>query len=131
MLRALIYYATLPFIYIISWLPWRFMYFLSDALFLFLYHVIGYRIRVVRQNLQNAYPAKSQGEIKTIERKFYRYFCDLIMESLKTLTISPESAKKRITFENPELLEKYFFRRSEHSLGNGPSWQLGARRGRI
>ena len=93
------YYFALPFIYGIALLPFPLLYLLSDFLFLLIYRVFGYRKEVVLTNLRNSFPEKSEAEIKKIVHDFYRWFCDLTLETLKTLTISPKAVKKRMTFE--------------------------------
>ncbi len=65
-----------------------------------MYHVAGYRKKVVRQNLKNSFPEKTPEELKILERKFYRYLCDLFLETFKTLTISRKQANKRLRFSD-------------------------------
>jgi KDO2-lipid IV(A) lauroyltransferase len=59
-----------------------------------LYHLVGYRKQVVTQNLQRSFPDKTPAEIKKIRVDFYRYLCDLFLETFKTLTISAKSMQK-------------------------------------
>lgn len=92
------YYLALPFIYLISLLPFPLFYLVSDFFFLMLYYVLGYRKKVVYQNLKNSFPEKPHQELKKIEKQFYRYLCDLFLETFKTLTISKEEAVKRCFF---------------------------------
>jgi Kdo2-lipid IVA lauroyltransferase/acyltransferase len=92
------YYITLPIFYIISILPFPVFYLLSDGVYFLLYRIIGYRKKVVYENLKNSFPEKSHKELKEIEKKFYKYLCDLFLETLKTLTISEEEALKRCSF---------------------------------
>lgn len=87
-MNAIVYYISLPFIYLISLLPFPLLYFISDGFYLLIYYVIGYRKEVVFTNLRNSFPEKTKAEIIDIQKKFYRYFCDLILETFKTLTIS-------------------------------------------
>lgn len=96
----------LPF-YAVSVLPLPVLYVFSDMLFVLVYQLIGYRKKVVRDNLKRSFPDKNEAEIKKIEKKFYRHFCDLMFEAIKSLTISPKQIKKRLHIQNPELLEKY------------------------
>ncbi len=98
-MSAVIYYIALPFIYLLSLLPFPLLYLLSDGLYLLLYHVIGYRKDIISDNLKNAFPEKSPDEIILLEKKFYRYFCDLLLETFKTLTITPKTMLKRCSFE--------------------------------
>jgi len=97
------YFFVLPFIYLISLLPFPLFYGVCDFMFFMLYYVTGYRKKVVLQNLRNAFPEKSEKEIRGISRRFYRYFCDLLLETFKTLTISRASAIKRCKL-TPEAL---------------------------
>lgn len=93
------YYIALPFIYLLSLLPFRGLYLLSDGFYLLLYYVIGYRKKVVFTNLCNAFPEKTEAEIKAIQKRFYRYFCDLFLETFKTLTVSPATMLKHCSMD--------------------------------
>ena len=103
LLHALFYYICLPFIYLLAILPFPLLYFLSDGVYILLYHVLRYRRKIVRQNLVKSFPEKQLQEIREIELRFYRYFCDLFLETFKTLTISKESMVKHCEFV-PETL---------------------------
>src|ERR1700754_1115276 len=65
------YYIALPFIYLLSLLPFRALYFVSDIFYLVLYHIIGYRRKIVFNNLRNSFPDKSDAEIKALSKRFY------------------------------------------------------------
>jgi Kdo2-lipid IVA lauroyltransferase/acyltransferase len=99
-LSAIIYYLTLPFIYLVSVLPFRVLYLISDGLYLLLYYVIGYRKKVVHDNLTNSFPEKTADEIIALEKKFFRYFCDLLLETFKTLSISPGKMLQRCSMDD-------------------------------
>jgi len=98
-LQAFLYYLTLPFIYFLSLLPFRLLYILSDGVYVLLYHVIGYRKGVVRENLRNSFPQKTANEINLLTKSFYRYFCDLTLETFKTLTISKSKMLRHCSLE--------------------------------
>jgi KDO2-lipid IV(A) lauroyltransferase len=85
------YYLALPFIYLVALLPFRLLYLLSDAVFVVIYYLVGYRKKVVAQNLANAFPAMTPQDRDALRRKYYRYFCDLFLETFKTLTVSRRS----------------------------------------
>jgi KDO2-lipid IV(A) lauroyltransferase len=89
------YYLAYPFLYLLSISPFWLLYLLSDLLYLLLYYIIGYRKEVVLENLYNAFPEKSKIEIKELSKKFYKYLCDLFLETFKTLTISKKEMLKR------------------------------------
>jgi Kdo2-lipid IVA lauroyltransferase/acyltransferase len=105
-LGAIGFYIALPFLYLLSILPFPIFYLVSDFFFFLLYYVIGYRKKVVYTNLKNSFPEKTHEELKTIERKFYRYLCDLFLETFKTLTISKKAAIERCKF-TPETIELF------------------------
>ncbi len=63
-MAALGYFLALPFIYGIAWLPFPLLYLLSDGLYVLIYHVIGYRKAVVRQNLRNSFPEQVDSGIE-------------------------------------------------------------------
>ncbi|HEY1031971.1 MAG TPA: lysophospholipid acyltransferase family protein [Flavipsychrobacter sp.] len=100
-MSAIIYYLALPFIYLISILPFRVLYFISTGLYGLLYYVLGYRKGVVMENLRKSFPEKSEAEIKAIAKRYYKYLCDLFLETFKTLTVSKETMLKHCYF-NPQ-----------------------------
>jgi KDO2-lipid IV(A) lauroyltransferase len=100
-----LFYALL---YLLTLLPLRVLYMVSDLLFPLIYHVVRYRRKVVRSNLINSFPDKSKREIISIERKFYHYFCDVFIEAMYRINMSPQEVSRRITFENVELIEKIY-----------------------
>ncbi len=94
--------------YSLSCLPLRLLYLLSDFLGFMLYHVIGYRRKVVGKNIRDSFPNLSDQECKQIERQFYRHFCDLLIESLKYFSMSEKEVKKRLQFKGIELIEESY-----------------------
>lgn len=97
----------LPF-YIISILPLPVLYFMSDVLFLIAYYVIGYRRKVVSVNLRTSFVDKSEKELIEIEKKFYKHFCDVIIETIKGLTINRASVEKRLKIKNMDVIQNYY-----------------------
>ena len=96
------------FLYLVSLLPFWILYLVSDVLFVILYHIAGYRRKVVEENLRNSFPEKSAEERKAIEVKYYRYMGDLIVETIKSVSMSEKQVKLRMRPTNPELMERYF-----------------------
>ena len=87
---------------LVSYIPWCILYALSDVLFFLLYHVAGYRRKIVRRNLTESFPEKDLQEIRRIEKKFYHFFSDMMLESCKLASISPEELRRRMQFKNIE-----------------------------
>ena len=108
-MQALGFYLLLPFIYLVSVLPFPLLYLFSDFVFFWVFIVFGYRRKVVMQNLRNAFPEKSEKELKQICRRFYRYLCDLFIETFKTLTVSKETMLRHcvITPQAAEIFDRY------------------------
>jgi Kdo2-lipid IVA lauroyltransferase/acyltransferase len=103
LIQGIVYFVCLPFIYLVSLLPFPILYLFSDGVYLLIYYVVRYRRKVVRLNLVRSFPEKNDIEIREIEVRFYRYFCDLFLETFKTLTISRENMVKHCRLE-PETL---------------------------
>ena len=104
-LSALLYHMLMvP----VSRLPFRALYAVSDVVYVFLFHVIRYRRKVVEGNIAGAFPDMPEAERRTVIRKFYRHFCDLLLESFKLFTISEKDLRERIVFENTEVLNQFF-----------------------
>ena len=110
---------------LLSRLPLWWLYRLSDLLFPLVYYVVRYRRRVVRTNLANSFPHYSAQQLGRVERRFYRFFCDYVVETLKILTISREEMQRRMRFEGCELLDAQL----EHQpfcfllLGHFANWE--------
>ncbi|MDT0689780.1 lysophospholipid acyltransferase family protein [Salegentibacter sp. F188] len=101
-MQALVFWLVYPLLWIISILPFRLFYAVSDAVFFLVYHIIGYRKKVVEENLKLVFPEKSEEERLRIRKKFYSHMCDMFLEMIKTLTISEKELRKRFKFTNPE-----------------------------
>jgi len=104
-MQFLVYILVYPFLWLISILPFRLLYAFSDFLYLLIYRIFGYRKSVVKANLNLVFPEKSKEEINRITKVFYHHLCDMIVESIKSMTISETEMKKRFTFTNVELMQ--------------------------
>lgn len=94
----IMYYILFSMWYLLSLLPLCILYVFSDLLYYPLYYLFRYRRKVVRTNLNNSFPEKDKKEIVQIEKKFYHFFCDYIMETIKLLSMSKKQLKRRMTF---------------------------------
>src|SRR5687768_9746144 len=95
------------FVKLLSRLPFRALYALSDFLFFISFFVVKYRRKLVWKNLKKSFPDKSDDELKKIEKAFYRNLSDYAVEMLKLITISKEELRKRVVFKNPEISSRY------------------------
>lgn len=124
-LNVLLYYLV---IIPISLLPFPILYLLSDFLYVLFYYVVGYRKKVILGNIQRSFPNKSHEEHIRICKDFYKHFCDLILESIKTFTISNAQVQKRVICKNPEALNKYFDQNRSVIIAGGHfnNWEIFA-----
>lgn len=108
-----------------SCIPFRLLYFISDGVYYLLYYVVRYRRKVVRKNLQESFPDKKEHEIEYIEKKFYRYFADNMLETCKLTAITPKEIQKRMRFTNLEAFNDVLRRGKSISLylGHYGNWE--------
>ena len=106
-MQFLIYSISFPFLWIISKLPFRLFYWFSDCIYILVYYIIGYRKKIVRNNILIALPHVSEEKRLVIEKKFYHHMCDMFLEMIKTMSISSEEMKQRFKITNIELLKEY------------------------
>ena len=90
-------------ILLFSKLPLRVLYILSDIIFFLMYNLVGYRKKVVTENLKNSFPKKSESEIDKIRTSFYRNFSDYIVETFKSFTISSKELRVRVQHINQDV----------------------------
>ena len=80
----------------------RILYILSDFFYLLIYHVVGYRRKVVYQNLKNAFPELNESQRKAIEKKFYHHLCDVFLETTKLVSFTESELKKRVKIKHSD-----------------------------
>jgi len=122
-MAAIAYYV---FLYPLSLMPWRVLYFFSDVLYLVMFHLVGYRKKVVWNNLSRSFPEKATRWKRSIMKAFYRQFCDNLLESVKLLSVSKASVEQRMQCENPEVLNAFYDKGQDVAVltGHYYSWEL-------
>ena len=101
-------YILYAVFWLISFLPFPVLYGVADVNYLILYYLVRYRRKVVRSNLQHAFPEKTEDEIRYVEKKFYRHLADLSIESYKLWHLSERAIRERCVFKNTDIPRKYF-----------------------
>lgn len=130
MLAPLLYYL---FIYPISKLPFRALYFLSDIFFVIVFYIVPYRKKVVFENLRRSFPLKNESEIKAIAKSYYAHFCDITLESFKMFSITKEELRERFQVPDTTLLHK-LYNQGTHFLcagGHYNNWEFFAVAGKL
>jgi len=107
-MQAISFYLFYPLVFAVASSPFWLLYRISDFLFLLMYYVVGYRKSVVLNNIRNSFPEKTDKEIKKICKEYYKYLCDLILETLKTITWNENDVKSRVKIHNIDMLDSLF-----------------------
>jgi len=89
-------------------LPFPLIYGLSNLVRFFIYRVFGYRKTVIQQNLRNSFPNITKDEVNRLTGLIYKNLSDVLLEGIKSFTISKLSIKKRHVIINPEVLEPLY-----------------------
>lgn len=72
------------------------------------YSVTRYRYHVVLQNLSRSFPEKPYAEIHALARGFYWHFSCLLVDLVKSVSISRRELADRIRIRDEGLLEHYY-----------------------
>ena len=121
------YYIFRFFVAFFYIIPFPVLYVFSNITFFILFHLIGYRKKVVFANIKNSFPELNEKERKKIARKFYHNLCDILLEGIKGFTLSKSQLVKRYKVLNPELLNSYF-EKNIHVVSVGShyaNWEWG------
>lgn len=126
MIKKSFSYIGIFFLNFLSLLPLSLLYLIADLGYYIIYYLFPYRKQVVRQNLSNSYPDKPAAEIIRIEKQFFRYLNNLVVEIIKMSSISRSELRRRVKFTNLDLVEAYFSK-GESVLGctgHYGNWEL-------
>lgn len=122
------YYFFYSLLYLVSLLPMGILYLLSDGIYGLVYYVFGYRRKVVMDNLDRAFPEKTNAERIRIAKKFYHNLIDSFIEVIKLLSASQRFLKKRFTMDASVLNELHATGVScQVHLGHTFNWEWGQR----
>lgn len=122
---TILYYILYSILWIITLLPLKVLYILSDFAFILIYYLLGYRRKVVDNNLRSSFPEKSDKERQMIARNFYRNLCDTFIEGIKSLHLSDKQLQKRMRMENPEIFSSLYSDNTDIFilLGHHGNWE--------
>ncbi len=102
-----------------SLLPLGILYIYSDIFRFIIFDIIGYREKVIQDNLQNSFPDKSDKEIRKIQREFQKHFCDIIVEAIRAFSMGREEMLRRFHCPNVDVLLPYYEKGQSVILGFG------------
>jgi len=86
-----------------SRLPMWALYAFAGFLYFLAYYVVRHRQHVIREQLAKVFPTLSEDERSAIHRQFLRNFCDVMVEVLKSVSLSPAHMSARIRILNLEV----------------------------
>ena len=107
-MMRLVYLLVFGLLYLLSFLPLRALYVISDGFYCMVYFLVGYRRRLVRRHLADCFPEKDEAERRKIERGFYHWFCDYLVETIKLFSMSERQIRRRMVFEGHEAINADF-----------------------
>ena len=108
-----------------AFLPMSVLYVLSDILYVLIYWVIRYRIKVVRRNLEASFPEKSEIELRRLERALPS-FCRLHCRDNQTGAYLSRRSIAPCPYQESRSGNPFAGRRTKNSDdADGPLRQLG------
>ena len=106
-MKNILFYLAHSLIWLITLLPLRILYLLSDFLYILVFHIVGYRKNTVMKNLRLSFPEKSPKEISQIARRFYHQLTDYFLEWMYRIHMGEKELSRRMRYKNPEIFEKF------------------------
>lgn len=100
------YYIIYPLAYLIGLLPYKIQFLVADIIRFLLHRVFRYRLSVVRTNLKNSFPEKSDKELREIEKRFYNHLSDVFLETISMASVSKKKIAERMKYINLEEVEE-------------------------
>ncbi len=120
------YYVVYGLLYLLSLLPLWVLHRLSDLAYLIIYHLLGYRKKVVLQNLATAFPHKTEQERIQIASRFYRNFTDTFIETIKLLSASNRFLERHFLVDATIFHQLYEQgHKCQIHLGHNFNWEMG------
>lgn len=95
------------FIFLIGIMPFFILYLFSDFARYLLQYVIRYRLKVINSNLNKALPAQEEQEKRRLVRKIYKNLTDVLIEGIKSFTMTHGQVRRRHRILNAEILDPY------------------------
>jgi len=90
-----------------SRLPMRALYAFSAFLYVLAYYVVRHRHRVIREQLEKAFPDWSGAQRELIHKQFLKNFCDVMVEVLKSASMTESDMCARMRIVNLDVARRY------------------------
>src|SRR5882757_5397747 len=90
-----------------SRLPLRALYAFSTFLYLLAFYVVRHRHQVIRGQLEKVFPESSGAERERIHKRFLKNFCDVMVEVLKSVSMTDADMRAHVQIVNLEVARRY------------------------
>jgi KDO2-lipid IV(A) lauroyltransferase len=91
----------------LSRLPMRALYALSTFLYWLAYYVVRHRRQVIREQLAKVFPDSTDAERELIHKRYLRNFCDVLVEVLKSVSMSQDDMRAHVRVLNMDAARHY------------------------
>ncbi len=95
-------------VFLFRLLPFSVLFVLADLVSFLLHKVIGYRLKVVKENLNKSFPDLTEDGLEKLIKSFYIHLSDILLEGIKGYSLSEKELRKRFVYKNPEILDEAF-----------------------
>ncbi len=118
----------IAFVGIFGIIPFRLLYYFSDFLAFLLRKVFKYRLKVIHDNISLSDLNLNNEQEKALIKKIYANLSDIIVEGIKSFTMSRSSVLKRHKVINPEIVDPFFAKQKSLILVTGHicNWEWGS-----
>jgi Kdo2-lipid IVA lauroyltransferase/acyltransferase len=91
----------------LSRLPLRALYVFSSFLYLLAFYVVRHRHQVIRGQLEKVFPDLSDAERELIHKRFLKNFCDVVIEVLKSISMTEADMRAHVQILNLAVARRY------------------------
>jgi KDO2-lipid IV(A) lauroyltransferase len=92
---------------IFSRLPMRALYAFSSFLYLLAFYVVRHRHYVIREQIRKVFPQSSEAERVRIHKQFLKNFCDVLVEVLKSASMTAQDMREHVRIVNLEAARRH------------------------
>jgi KDO2-lipid IV(A) lauroyltransferase len=90
-----------------SRLPMRALYAFSSFLYVLAFYVVRHRHEVIREQLEKVFPGSSTAERELIHKRFLKNFCDVMVEVLKSVSMTEGDMRAHVRIVNLDVARQY------------------------
>jgi Kdo2-lipid IVA lauroyltransferase/acyltransferase len=91
----------------LSRLPMWALYAFSAFVYFLAYYLVRHRHKVIADQLAKVFPSKSKAERNALHRRYLKNFCDVLVEVLKSVSMTPQDMVAHVQIRNIDEARKY------------------------